>query len=212
MMSSMTEAGRMLMPGRLSAAARRWPVRQFVERSGCKTVLLVRVPDTEQQLAFGLSQVYGADEDDAGDQPQVLEFNTALVTVGRDAAEPRRGNVRHFDTADLTKWIARARCFALPLEQRGSAISGRISLGRALNKDLTLRSQNISKLHAWFEYDPHGTLMVADAGSKNGTKVAGVRLAPRQPVSVPAGAELSFGPIEATVCPIEHFWDVASVL
>lgn len=85
-------------------------------------------------------------------------------------------------------------------------------LDRSRAQQGSLRSQNISKLHAWFEYDPSGKLLVADAGSKNGTQVGGERLAPREPVPVANGTEIRFGPLEAMVCSLEQFWEVASLV
>jgi hypothetical protein len=207
----------MLLPGRLTAAARRVAAADFKQRTGCRTVLILRVPDDEQELAWGLNQLYGGEPDVVAEQPKVLDFHTAIVGVGGGAGGGAAGSasrtgVRGFGLEDLMSWIAAARCFALPLEQREGAFSGRISLGRARNKDLSLRSQNISKLHAWFEYDPAGKLMVADAGSKNGTKLGGVRLVAREPVPVANGTEIRFGPLEAMVCSVEQFWEVASVV
>jgi hypothetical protein len=220
-MSLISQVGRMLLPGRLTTAARRVAAADFKQKTGCRTVLLLRVPDEEQELAWGLNQVYGGEPDVAGEQPKVLDFHTAIAGVGvggagrqamAAASSAARTGVRGFGLEDLMGWIAAARCFAIALEQREGAFSGRISLGRARNKDLSLRSQNISKLHAWFEYDAAGTLMVADAGSKNGTKVGGVRLVAREMVPIAYGTEIRFGPIEAMVCSLEQFWEVASVV
>ena len=218
-MTLISQVGRMLLPGRLTATARRIAAAEFKQRTGCRTVLLVRIPDDEQELAWGLSQSYGGEPDVAVEQPKVLDFHTAIAGVGVGGGGGGRGGggaaatgVRGFGLEDLMGWIAAARCFAIPLEQREGAFSGRISLGRARNKDLSLRSQNISKLHAWFEYDAAGKLMVADAGSKNGTKVGGVRLVAREPVPVANGTEIRFGPLEAMVCSVEQFWEVASVV
>jgi hypothetical protein len=209
-MSFNARVGRMLLPGRLTAAARRVPAADYSARSGCSTVLLLRVPDEEQELAWGLNQTYGVEAELAAEQPKVLDFHTAFAGAGTGTS--LRAGARGFGHDDLIGWIAAARCFALPLVPREGAFSGRISIGRAVNKDLSLRSQNISKLHAWFEYDPAGKLLIADAGSKNGTKVGGVRLTPRQPVPIASGTEIRFGPLEAMICPIEQFWEVASML
>ena len=223
-MSSIAQVSRMLLPGRLTAAARRTAATDFKQRTGCKTVLVLRVPDEEQELMWGLNQVYGGEASDVVADPKVLDVHTAIAAAGGGggASVARSGSsaqisavrtgVRGFGLEDLMSWIAAARCFAIPLEQREGAFTGRISLGRARNKDLSLRSQNISKLHAWFEYDAAGKLLVADAGSKNGTKVGGVRLQPREPVPVAHGTEIRFGPLEAMVCSLEQFWEVASVV
>jgi hypothetical protein len=201
----------MLIPGRLTLAVRRLSPSQFIQRTGCRSVLMLRVPDDEQELAWGLNQDYGEGDDLVSDQPKVLDFHTAIA--GSQATYRRRGGpvgaeAPGFELDDLANWISAARCFAIPLEQ----FSGRILVGRARNKHLSLRSQNISKLHAWFEYDPAGRLLLADAGSKNGTSVDGVRIAPRQPVAVKHGVELRFGPLEATLCSVEQFWEIASLV
>lgn len=219
-MNSFARIGRMLLPSRLTAAARHVPVSDFVQRTGCRSVLLLRVPDDEQELAWGLNQTYGASHESVAEPPKVLDFHTAIISGGGVGGGSARGELGRaarsgalgFGLEDLASWIATARCFPLSLEQRPGAFTGRISLGRARNKDLSLRSQNISKLHAWFEYDATGKLLVADAGSKNGTKVGGVRLVPREPVAVANGAELRFGPLEAMICSVEQFWEIASVV
>jgi hypothetical protein len=55
-----------------------------------------------------------------------------------------------------------------------------ITVGRAINNDIVLPHEEISKFHAFFLETASGFL-IADAQSTNGTYVRGVRLAPNQP-------------------------------
>ena len=211
-MSSIAQVRHMLLPSRLTVAVRRVPATAFMQHNGCRTVLLLRVPADEQELTWGLNQIYGPEADVVAEPPKVFDFHTALAGAALGRGDAGRSGVRSFGHEELMSWIAVARCFAIAMEQREGAFSGRLSLGRARNKDLSLRSQNISKFHAWFEYDAAGKLLVADAGSKNGTKVGGVPLVAREPVPVASGTDVRFGPLEATVCTVDQFWEVAGML
>jgi pSer/pThr/pTyr-binding forkhead associated (FHA) protein len=97
--------------------------------------------------------------------------------------------------------------FALQLRKRaGDAYADRISVGRARNKDVVLREESVSKFHAWFEMDEEGRFYLADAGSANGTRVAGRLLVPRELSPVAMGAVIEFGGVRATLCPGELLW------
>jgi pSer/pThr/pTyr-binding forkhead associated (FHA) protein len=99
--------------------------------------------------------------------------------------------------------------FGVPLEKRPgaeTAFADRISVGRAVNKDIVLRDGSVSKFHAWFELDEEVGFYLTDAGSKNLTLVNGVALEPRKRVAVAPGDSSRFGSINACVCePAELF-------
>ncbi len=202
-----------LMASHLLDLAQLLPLEKFIKRNDCQNILLVRLDAQEAELATGLTQRYGAGLAQPK-APGVLDFHTAMAdvddldrtqTAGRDGA-PR------FDVEQLARWISVAPCFPVPIAKQAGAFSDRISVGRALNKDISLRSRNISKFHAWFEHDEQGRLCVADAGSKNGTTVNGTALAARTLVPVTAGDDIRIGKIETTVCTGELFWHLVQSL
>jgi hypothetical protein len=82
-----------------------------------------------------------------------------------------------------------------------------ITVGRTANNDLVVPDVSVSKFHAFFKVTPKG-FELADAGSKNGTWVAGKELAPRgDAVPVKLGDRLRFGRIEFTVVDPGVCWD-----
>lgn len=69
-----------------------------------------------------------------------------------------------------------------------------VTLGRAMNSNLVLRSASISKLHCFFRRSTtDGTWNVADAGSTNGTVLNGVALKRNDLQPLRDGACLEFG-------------------
>ena len=98
---------------------------------------------------------------------------------------------------------------AVPLRKRedsGKAYTDRIALGRAMNNDIVLRHESISKVHAWLEIDDDGVVSVCDAGSRNGTFVGGRRLGAREYSPVAFGAEVRLAGIVGIVCQAETLW------
>lgn len=85
-----------------------------------------------------------------------------------------------FRTADLHR--ARppergARPLVLPVRKVQATFPSMITVGRTDNNDLVVPDEQISKFHAYFRLVGE-RLELADAGSRNGTFVAGRRLAP----------------------------------
>ena len=99
---------------------------------------------------------------------------------------------------------------AAPLRKRPDSTKSfteRICIGRAMNNDIVLRHESISKSHAWIESDESGRLFVSDAGSRNGTFLDNVRLTAKVSALVPFGVELRFAAITAMLCRPETLWD-----
>jgi hypothetical protein len=87
-----------------------------------------------------------------------------------------------------------------PLKKRpGNPYPDTITVGRAETNDVVLPYDDLSKLHAYFTRSPEGTLLVADAGSTNGTWLAGEKLAPNASRRVAARDQLSLGEHELEV-------------
>ena len=99
---------------------------------------------------------------------------------------------------------------AVPLRKRPDSTKSfteRISIGRAMNNDVVLRHESISKFHAWIESDESGRLFASDAGGRNGTFIDSARLTAKVSAHVPFGAELRFAAITAILCRAETLWD-----
>lgn len=81
-----------------------------------------------------------------------------------------------------------------PLRKRaGNAYPDTITVGRADNNDVVVAYDDLSKLHAYFTRSAGGELLLADAGSTNGTWLSGARLAPNESVAVGGRARLGLG-------------------
>jgi hypothetical protein len=84
---------------------------------------------------------------------------------------------------------------AHPLIKQAQVWSDQILIGRALNNDIILRHESVSKLHAYFKMRRDEVWLLYDAKSANGTKVNGARIRPGEGVEVQSGAILIFGHI-----------------
>jgi hypothetical protein len=122
------------------------------------------------------------------------------------AAGARRGQSQE---AVVAAALTAGPHFMLALRKRPDAdqiLHDRISVGRALNKDIVLRDASISKLHAWFELHDARDFSVVDAGSKNQTYVNGEALQPRQAFPLQPGDVVRFGSIASVLCEAEGLW------
>ncbi len=80
---------------------------------------------------------------------------------------------------------------------KDNVMQRRVTVGRTSNNDVVLDDGSVSRFHAWFEKDEQGW-WVADAGSKNGTQVAGKPLTAKQPKLVTSGTRVKIGSLELT--------------
>jgi hypothetical protein len=84
------------------------------------------------------------------------------------------------------------------VKNQENAFGRGITVGRTGNNDVVLDDGTVSRFHAWFQRESEGRYVLTDAGSKNGSFVGGVRLAPRRPSPVVDGTRLRFGQVEVT--------------
>ncbi len=176
----------------------------FLERHADGHLLLVRIVDDDADLELGLAA--GASTPGAG-APEPLPFRTALQKSTRTSRFDS-DKARREDPIALWRLIEKDRYFAVPIRKRADsdAFMGRISLGRARNKDIVLRHTSISKSHAWFEADDSGGLHVCDAGSTNLTHVNGIALEARARTAVEPGTAIRFGSVETVVTTPATLW------
>jgi FHA domain len=97
---------------------------------------------------------------------------------------------------------------ALALRKVSDTFPHMITLGRTGNNDLVVADSSISKLHAIFTHSAQKGFELADAGSKNGTWVAGRQLVARgEATAVRLGDRIRVGRIEFTVVDPGACWD-----
>ena len=176
-----------------------------MSRHGDTQLLLVRIPEGDTELEVGL----GAAAPNAGSvRPGPFPFRTGVQSPPR-AWRSESEKARREDPAALWLLIETHPYFAVPVRKRADSdalFMGRVSIGRALNKDIVLRHSTISKFHAWFEADESANLHLFDAGSTNLTHVNGQPIEARARTVVEPGDAIRFGAIETVVCSPGTFW------
>lgn len=142
---------------------------------------------------------------EAGGHLHNIGFHT--VVGGSKMVEPSRGP-HGVSAPALAQRLLLNRHFVLPLAKHSSTAMSqeRIGVGRARNQDVVLRHGSVSKYHAWFQVEVDGTVLVADAGSTNGTKVDGKALAPKQLTEVRPGTPITFGKVPVLLCEPVIMW------
>jgi two-component system response regulator AtoC len=70
--------------------------------------------------------------------------------------------------------------------------SGTVTIGRSRNADIEIKHPSVSREHAVLDID---ALVLTDLGSRNGTLVAGQRIAAKTPVGVVAGEPIVIGDV-----------------
>lgn len=81
------------------------------------------------------------------------------------------------------------------VKKPGASFPDRITIGRTANNDLAFNEVSISRFHAYLRQDG-GRWLVADAGSKNGSWLDGLRLPPRQEKQVFSRGAIRIGDVE----------------
>ncbi len=102
----------------------------------------------------------------------------------------------------------RSRLEIYPLVKKaGAQFPGMITVGRTPNNDIVLRDVTVSRLHAFFKRAADGKKwVVADCGSKNGTKLEGVALEPRRERDLDDGQVVRIGDLELTFYTAAHLF------
>ena len=195
-----------LLPDSLIDNAVQLPLVEFMTLHGDTQFLLVRVDDLAGELAATLAASQRTGDSLMAPRPNSIGYNTVASGDGENTTAVGDGTT--FGQAELQRLLIRHPHFVVPLRKRsgdGTYIE-RISVGRARNKDVVLRDRSVSKFHAWFEMDEHGRFYTADAGSKNGTKVNGELLVPREMKQIHPGDRVRLGSVETILCPPDLLW------
>lgn len=88
-----------------------------------------------------------------------------------------------------------------------NAFAHMITIGRASNNDIEIKSEGVSKFHAYIRHQPGGEAQLTDAGSTNGTFIQGEALAERGTASVAPKDRLTLGGIKATYHSPQTFYE-----
>ncbi|MHB8873703.1 MAG: FHA domain-containing protein [Myxococcaceae bacterium] len=75
---------------------------------------------------------------------------------------------------------------------------GQVTLGRGDDCAITINDGTLSQLHLTFMKTPEGTWTIRDAGSKNGSKLDGLKLEPGQPWPMRSGARIQAAQVQFT--------------
>jgi pSer/pThr/pTyr-binding forkhead associated (FHA) protein len=101
----------------------------------------------------------------------------------------------------------------LPIRKRHSSFPSMITVGRTENNDLALPDITVSRFHAFFRHGGGGSqrsdrLELADAGSRNGTWLAGRRLLGKGPLqALSIGDVVRFGSLSFILFDAGGCWD-----
>ncbi|MHB8874209.1 MAG: FHA domain-containing protein [Myxococcaceae bacterium] len=90
-------------------------------------------------------------------------------------------------------------------KEKDNAFQRGVTIGRTSNNDVVIDDASVSRFHAWFQVDDAGQWSVLDAGSKNGTHIAGTRLKPKRAAPLPRDTRIRFGQVEVTFLPPKAF-------
>jgi hypothetical protein len=186
------------------------PESYFVGRYGDALLLMIKLQPAVDQLERGLVTSDLTEGHRVAPSVRAMAFDTAVAEV-EDIRQTvaDSGSSPSIVRAERLRWFIRSdRFYVAPLRKRTTeeTFRDRVSVGRAINKDVVLRHPNVSKLHAWFELDDHGGVYVADADSSNGTWLNHQRLAARELTQLNAGHHLRFGSVEAIVSSAGALW------
>jgi hypothetical protein len=92
----------------------------------------------------------------------------------------------------------------------GAPFSELITVGRTANNDVVINHITVSRFHAYFR-QAEQRWYVSDGGSRNGTRVDGVKLEARRERAVETGTQVQIGDVEATFFTAPALFDLLSL-
>jgi FHA domain-containing protein len=208
---------RNLVPEELTEAATSRDLPEFLTLYGDTLFLLVRLGPRDTDLAAGLGATAARAEAGVPVKPVMksMSFKTHVLSTTLDLGSGEGASQRRGTEPALIEELEKNRHFGVVLRKRASAEAAypdRISIGRAPNKDIVLRHPSVSKFHGWFEVDDEGRFYIADAGSRNATRINAEVLPAREPTPVDPGDSVRFGSVEALLCSPRMLWTALSGL
>jgi len=114
---------------------------------------------------------------------------------------------KHLLETEAAAPIERPSPMVFVIRKVSPAFPQMITVGRTANNDLILTDFQVSKFHAFFREISDG-LLLADAGSRNGTFVNDEPLVSKgKPVPVAVGAKVAFGKLRFTLLDCKRCWE-----
>jgi hypothetical protein len=197
-----------LAPERIMADAAA-PEDRFLSRYGDTLFLLIKLQTGLDALEMGLSTIQRSAVTRVQPSVRVMGFETVVVNEEQLLSMVGDGPSQEKARIERLRWQLRNdRFFVMPLRKRTDdpTFLDRVSVGRATNKDVVLRHPSVSKFHAWFEMDDHGSVYVADSDSTNGTMLGTKKLPARELTRVNSGDHVRFGSVDCVACAPVEFW------
>ncbi len=197
-----------LAPERIMADAAA-PEDRFLSRYGDTLFLLIKLQTGLDALEMGLSTIQRTAVTRVQPSVRVMGFETVVVNEEQLLSMVGDGPSQEKARIERLRWQLRNdRFFVMPLRKRTDdpTFLDRVSVGRATNKDVVLRHPSVSKFHAWFEMDDHGSVYVADSDSTNGTMLGSKKLPARELTRVNSGDHVRFGSVDCVACAPVEFW------
>jgi hypothetical protein len=139
-------------------------------------------------------------------EPMVQAPRVAMKTLVNAPA------LRRIDTAAPEAPVSQEQqssveLIVVPIRKRQDVFPEMITVGRTANNDIVIPDATISKFHAYFK-STDTSLELFDAGSRNGTRVMGRVLTPKQSVEVSLGTRIRFGSIDLVIRGAAETWEL----
>ncbi|GMU63331.1 MAG: hypothetical protein AMXMBFR34_50940 [Myxococcaceae bacterium] len=93
-------------------------------------------------------------------------------------------------------------------KSKENAFQKRITVGRTANNDIVLDDQSVSRFHAYLQQDDHQAWTLTDAGSRNGSFVAGRRIVARKAVALANAVVVRIGAVQLTFFSAAGFLEI----
>ncbi|MFZ5445462.1 MAG: FHA domain-containing protein [Myxococcota bacterium] len=90
---------------------------------------------------------------------------------------------------------------------KDNAFKQRITIGRTANNDIVLDDSSVSRFHAWIEQVNHEWVFV-DAGSRNGSTIAGRKVAAKIAAPLSNGLPVRIGALQLTYYTAQGFLEL----
>lgn len=129
-------------------------------------------------------------------QPILVEIDDPWASSRSTPSEEHTVSIRshRLDENGLPEELAGCRFMVIGRKRIGDRTIAAITVGRARTCDVVVDNFSVSKLHATIDHDTERDLYVlADEGSRNGTRVDGHPVDPAAGAALYAGAKVSFG-------------------
>jgi pSer/pThr/pTyr-binding forkhead associated (FHA) protein len=91
---------------------------------------------------------------------------------------------------------------------KDNAFQRRITVGRTANNDIVLDDSSVSRFHAFLQQDERSEWTLTDAGSRNGSFVAGRRIVAKKAIPLTNGNVLRIGAVQLTFYSAQGFMDL----